>query len=85
MSYSHLQAAPYGHPAPPTPLEPDLWQFYCVQNMAMVKKVKALAAQKGCTPGQLALAWVLARGDDVIPIPGTKRANCCQIEGHADA
>ena len=32
-----------------------------------------IAAEKGCTPGQLALAWVLAQGDDVVPIPGTKR------------
>ncbi len=44
--------------------------------MALVKAVEDRAAQKGCTPGQLALAWVLARGDDVIPIPGTKRPNC---------
>ncbi len=47
-----------------------------LQNMALVKAVEDRAAQKGCTPGQLALAWVLARGDDVIPIPGTKRPNC---------
>ncbi|CAL5221860.1 g4121 [Coccomyxa viridis] len=46
------------------------------KNIALVKAVEDLAAQKGCTPGQLALAWVLARGDDVIPIPGTKRPNC---------
>ena len=46
------------------------------QNMALVKAVEDRAAQKGCTPGQLALAWVLARGNDVIPIPGTKRPNC---------
>ena len=32
-----------------------------------------LAAERGCTSGQLALAWVLAQGDDVVPIPGTKR------------
>ena len=51
-----------------------LWA--AVQNIALVKAVEDLAAQKGCTPGQLALAWVLARGDDVIPIPGTKRPNC---------
>ena len=37
-------------------------------------KVEELAAAKGCTPGQLALAWVLAKGDDIVPIPGTKRA-----------
>jgi aryl-alcohol dehydrogenase-like predicted oxidoreductase len=45
-------------------------------NLALVDKVKELATQKGCTPGQLALAWVLAQGDDrlgVAPIPGTKR------------
>jgi aryl-alcohol dehydrogenase-like predicted oxidoreductase len=43
------------------------------QNMLVVEGVRKLAEEKGCTPGQLALAWVLAQGDDVIPIPGTKR------------
>jgi aryl-alcohol dehydrogenase-like predicted oxidoreductase len=38
-----------------------------------VKKIEELAAAKGCTPSQLALAWVLAQGKDVVPIPGTKR------------
>ncbi len=42
-------------------------------NLALVEKVKQLATEHGCTPGQLALAWVLAQGDDVVPIPGTKR------------
>ncbi|MSW69632.1 MAG: aldo/keto reductase [Actinobacteria bacterium] len=42
-------------------------------NLALVEKVREIAAAKGCTPGQLALAWVLAQGDDVVPIPGTKR------------
>jgi aryl-alcohol dehydrogenase-like predicted oxidoreductase len=42
-------------------------------NIELVDKVRALAAEKGCTPGQLALAWVLAQGPDVVPIPGTKR------------
>ncbi|MCF6378754.1 aldo/keto reductase [Nocardioides KLBMP 9356] len=42
-------------------------------NLSLVEKVKELAAQKDCTPGQLALAWVLAQGQDVAPIPGTKR------------
>ena len=42
-------------------------------NLALVDKIKAIADEKGCTPGQLALAWVLAQGDDVAPIPGTKR------------
>jgi len=43
------------------------------RNLALVEAVGELAASKGCTPGQLALAWVLQRGDDVVPIPGTKR------------
>jgi aryl-alcohol dehydrogenase-like predicted oxidoreductase len=43
------------------------------KNLALVDKVKKFAADKGCTPGQLALAWVLAQGPDIVPIPGTKR------------
>ena len=43
------------------------------RNLALVEKVEALAAAKGVTASQLALAWVLARGDDIVPIPGTKR------------
>ncbi|MBS2939128.1 aldo/keto reductase [Nocardioides sp. J2M5] len=42
-------------------------------NLALVEQVRTIAADKGCTPGQLALAWVLAQGEDVAPIPGTKR------------
>ncbi len=42
-------------------------------NLALVDKVNAIARDKGVTPGQLALAWVLAQGEDLIPIPGTKR------------
>ncbi len=42
-------------------------------NLRHVEDVKAMAAEKGVTPGQVALAWVLAQGDDVVPIPGTKR------------
>jgi aryl-alcohol dehydrogenase-like predicted oxidoreductase len=42
-------------------------------NLALAAKVKEIAAEKGITPAQLALAWVLARGDDIVPIPGTKR------------
>ncbi|CAK0786087.1 hypothetical protein CVIRNUC_009300 [Coccomyxa viridis] len=42
-------------------------------NMQLVERVKDLAGKKGCTPGQLALAWVHAQGHDVFPIPGTKR------------
>lgn len=43
------------------------------KNLDLVEKVKSLAQDKGCTPSQLALAWVLARGETIIPIPGTKR------------
>jgi aryl-alcohol dehydrogenase-like predicted oxidoreductase len=43
------------------------------RNQQLVERVKALAERKGVTPAQLALAWVLSRGDDVVPIPGTKR------------
>jgi len=43
------------------------------KNLDLVKQIEEIAAAKGCTASQLALAWVLARGDDVVPIPGTKR------------
>lgn len=43
------------------------------KNLELADHVKRLAQQKGCTPAQLALAWVLAQGEDVVPIPGTKR------------
>jgi aryl-alcohol dehydrogenase-like predicted oxidoreductase len=43
------------------------------RNLDLVEKVRSLAAEKGVTPGQLALAWLLAQGNDVAPIPGTKR------------
>ncbi len=42
-------------------------------NLALADAVKSLAAEKRCTPAQLAIAWVLAQGDDIVPIPGTKR------------
>jgi aryl-alcohol dehydrogenase-like predicted oxidoreductase len=45
--------------------------FY--KNLELVDEVHRLADAKGCTPGQLALAWLQAQGDDVVPIPGTKR------------
>lgn len=47
--------------------------FY--KNLGLVEKVKALAIEKGCTPAQLALAWVLAQGEGIITIPGSKRIN----------
>ena len=43
------------------------------KNLQLVARIEQMATSKGCTPSQLALAWVLSRGDDVIPIPGTKR------------
>lgn len=43
------------------------------KNLELVKQIEVIAREKGCTPGQLALAWVLAQGDDIVPIPGTKR------------
>jgi aryl-alcohol dehydrogenase-like predicted oxidoreductase len=43
------------------------------KNQVLVERLRALAAEKGATAGQLALAWVLAKGEDVVPIPGTKR------------
>jgi aryl-alcohol dehydrogenase-like predicted oxidoreductase len=43
------------------------------RNLDVVSKVHEIAAEKGCTPSQLALAWLLAQGQDIVPIPGTKR------------
>jgi len=43
------------------------------RNQALASGVKQIAEEKGCTPAQLALAWVLAQGDDIVPIPGTRR------------
>ncbi len=43
------------------------------RNLELVKLVEELAAKKGCTPAQLALAWLLAQGQDVFPIPGTTK------------
>jgi aryl-alcohol dehydrogenase-like predicted oxidoreductase len=43
------------------------------KNLQLVEQVKAIATEKGVTPSQLALAWLLAQGEDIVPIPGTKR------------
>ena len=43
------------------------------RNLDLVRRVEAIAAEKCCTPAELALAWVLAQGEDIVPIPGTKR------------
>jgi aryl-alcohol dehydrogenase-like predicted oxidoreductase len=53
------------------------------KNLELVEAVKTLALEKGITPGQLALAWVLGKGDDVVPIPGTKRIKYLQENMHA--
>jgi aryl-alcohol dehydrogenase-like predicted oxidoreductase len=51
--------------------EPENFQ----KNLELLHRVESLAAQKKCKPSQLALAWVLAQGEDIVPIPGTKRVN----------
>jgi aryl-alcohol dehydrogenase-like predicted oxidoreductase len=43
------------------------------RNLELVHRVERIAGEKGCTPGQLALAWLLAQGPNIVPIPGTKR------------
>jgi len=53
------------------------------KNMTLVERVKEIAAQKGCTPAQLALAWLLQRGDDIVPIPGT--SSLTRLEENAAA
>jgi aryl-alcohol dehydrogenase-like predicted oxidoreductase len=53
------------------------------KNLEIVERVKRLAAGKRCTPAQLALAWVLAQGDDIVPIPGSKRRD--RLEENAAA
>ena len=45
------------------------------RNIQLVERVEEMASSKGVTAGQLALAWVLHRGDDIVPIPGTKRVH----------
>ena len=53
------------------------------RNLDLVARVEEIAAEKGCTAGQIALAWVLSRGDDIVPIPGTKRRR--YLEENAEA
>ncbi len=52
---------------------PRFTEANLARNLAIVERVQSLAAARGVTAGQLALAWVLSRGEDVVPIPGTKR------------
>jgi len=42
-------------------------------NLQLVERIREIAKEKNCTPAQLALAWLMAQGEDIIPIPGTKR------------
>jgi aryl-alcohol dehydrogenase-like predicted oxidoreductase len=53
------------------------------RNLDLVARVEALAKKKGCTPAQLAIAWLLSRGDDIVPIPGSTRAE--RVEENAGA
>jgi aryl-alcohol dehydrogenase-like predicted oxidoreductase len=53
------------------------------RNIALADKVREIARRKNCTPAQLALAWLLAQGDDVVPIPGTKKIS--RLEENAGA
>src|SRR5205814_6854669 len=49
-----------------------------VRNIQLVQKLETIAREKGCTPGQLVLAWLLAQGREVVAIPGTKRVDRLQ-------
>jgi aryl-alcohol dehydrogenase-like predicted oxidoreductase len=49
-----------------------------VKNIELVHRIEAMARDKGCTPGQLVLAWLLAQGPEVVAIPGTKRIDRLQ-------
>lgn len=53
--------------------QPRFQQEAMQKNLAIVKGIEQIAHEKGCTPAQIALAWVLARGEDLVPIPGTKK------------
>ena len=55
------------------------------ENLRIVDEVEAVAAEAGATPAQVALAWLLAQGDDIAPIPGTKRVSRVEENAAADA
>jgi aryl-alcohol dehydrogenase-like predicted oxidoreductase len=82
----------------PGDLEPDDWRASSPRfqgenfqkNLDLVRKIEQIAAKKGCTPSQLALAWVLVQGENFAPIPGTKRRKYLEedvvaAEVHLDA
>ncbi len=53
------------------------------KNLALVARIEAMAREKGCTPAQLALAWLLAQGDDIVPIPGSRERSRVEENGRA--
>jgi aryl-alcohol dehydrogenase-like predicted oxidoreductase len=55
------------------------------KNLDLVRRVEEIAREKGCKPSQLALAWVMAQGDDIVPIPGTKRRKYLEENAAADS
>jgi aryl-alcohol dehydrogenase-like predicted oxidoreductase len=55
------------------------------KNLDLVRRVEEIAQEKGCKPSQLALAWVMAQGDDIVPIPGTKRRKYLEENVAADS
>jgi aryl-alcohol dehydrogenase-like predicted oxidoreductase len=54
------------------------------KNLDLLRRVEQIAREKSCTPSQLALAWVLAQGDDIVPIPGTKRRKYLEENARAN-
>jgi aryl-alcohol dehydrogenase-like predicted oxidoreductase len=52
---------------------PRFQDAHFAKNLELVRQIEPIAKEKNCTPGQLALAWLLAQGPDIVPIPGTKR------------
>lgn len=62
---------------------PRFYPDHYAENLKLLDEYQAIAAEAGCTPSQLALAWLLAKGDDIIPIPGTTRID--HLEENAGA
>ena len=62
-----------------------LQEIYANGNLALVDEVRTIGAEVGATPAQTALAWILTRGDDIAPIPGTRRVERVEENTAADA
>ena len=62
---------------------PRLQDEHLRRNLELAQRVEEIAKQKGCTPAQLALAWLLAQGEFIVPIPGTKRIKYLEENAHA--